>query len=94
MPRFGRTTSGGEAQTWEPEAAAGRLSRTAGADTAGVFTSDLSVSEYVLLGEAGFEPLGFVEANVHARLGHLTRRIGPGDQWSPFATGVSHCGAQ
>jgi hypothetical protein len=25
-----------------------------------VFTSDLSVSEYVLLGEAGFEPLGFV----------------------------------
>ena len=25
-----------------------------------MFTSDLSVSEYVLLGEAGFEPLGFV----------------------------------
>jgi uncharacterized protein YbjQ (UPF0145 family) len=25
-----------------------------------VFTSDLSVSEYALLGEAGFEPLGFV----------------------------------
>ena len=32
---------------------AGRLVQTAGASPAGVFTSDLSVSEYVLLGEAG-----------------------------------------
>ncbi len=45
---------------WEPETADTRLAHTAGADPAGVFTSDLSVSEYVLLGEAGFEPLGFV----------------------------------
>jgi hypothetical protein len=59
---------------WEPEAADSRLAKTAGADPSGVFTSDLSVSEYVLLGEAGFElgigvraarrgrfePLGFV----------------------------------
>src|SRR6201997_4062406 len=45
---------------WEPPAAEGRLAKTAGAPAAGVFTSDLSVSEYVLLGEAGFEPLGFV----------------------------------
>ena len=45
---------------WEPEAADSRLTKTAGADPSGVFTSDLSVSEYVLLGEAGFEPLGFV----------------------------------
>ena len=45
---------------WEPQAAEGRLAQTAGASEAGVFTSDLSVSEYVLLGEAGFEPLGFV----------------------------------
>ena len=40
---------------WEPEAAEGRLSKTVGASEAGVFTSDLSVSEYVLLGEAGFD---------------------------------------
>jgi uncharacterized protein YbjQ (UPF0145 family) len=60
MPLFGRTSSGADASTWEPEAATGRLTRTAGADPSGVFTSDLSVSEYVLLGEAGFEPLGFV----------------------------------
>jgi uncharacterized protein YbjQ (UPF0145 family) len=46
--------------SWEPEAASTRLTHTAGADPAGVFTSDLSVSEYALLGEAGFEPLGFV----------------------------------
>jgi uncharacterized protein YbjQ (UPF0145 family) len=46
--------------TWEPQAADTRLALTAGADPSGVFTSDLSVSEYVLLGEAGFEPLGFV----------------------------------
>ena len=45
---------------WEPQAADSRLAKTAGANESGVFTSDLSVSEYVLLGEAGFEPLGFV----------------------------------
>jgi uncharacterized protein YbjQ (UPF0145 family) len=48
------------APNWEPEAADSRLSHTAGADPSGVFTSDLTVSEYALLGEAGFEPLGFV----------------------------------
>ena len=49
-----------DSSAWEPLAADSRLAKTAGADPAGVFTSDLSVSEYVLLGEAGFEPLGFV----------------------------------
>ena len=39
---------------WEPQAADSRLAKTAGANESGVFTSDLSVSEYVLLGEAGF----------------------------------------
>jgi len=60
MPLFGRTAANAASGGWEPEAAAGRLAHTAGADAAGVFTSDLSVAEYVLLGEAGFEPLGFV----------------------------------
>src|ERR1700729_1661237 len=59
MPVFGGKPADGGA-AWEPQAAAGRLANTAGASPAGVFTSDLSVSEYVLLGEAGFEPLGFV----------------------------------
>src|ERR1700691_4781369 len=59
MPIFGSNSSDANV-TWEPQAADGRLAHTAGADPAGVFTSDLSVSEYVLLGEAGFEPLGFV----------------------------------
>ena len=60
MPLFGKSadTTG---SSWEPEAAAGRLAHTFGADPTGVFTSDLSVSEYVLLGEAGFEPFGFVD---------------------------------
>ena len=49
-----------DAAVWEPQAADTRLAKTAGASPEGVFTSDLSVSEYVLLGEAGFEPLGFV----------------------------------
>jgi uncharacterized protein YbjQ (UPF0145 family) len=49
-----------DASTWQPHIADGRLASTAGANPSGVFTSDLSVSEYVLLGEAGFEPLGFV----------------------------------
>jgi uncharacterized protein YbjQ (UPF0145 family) len=58
MPLFAKPS--GASATWEPQAADGRLAQTAGADPAGVFTSDLSVSEYALLGEAGFEPLGFV----------------------------------
>jgi uncharacterized protein YbjQ (UPF0145 family) len=59
MPLFGRSDDQATS-TWEPQAADGRLATTAGASPSGVFTSDLSVSEYVLLGEAGFEPLGFV----------------------------------
>src|ERR1700761_6006322 len=59
MPLFGKGTDQSGA-TWEPQAADTRLAHTAGAEQDGVFTSDLSVSEYVLLGEAGFEPLGFV----------------------------------
>jgi uncharacterized protein YbjQ (UPF0145 family) len=64
------------AQTWEPEAADTRLAHTAGADPAGVFTSDLSVSEYALLGEAGFEPLGFV---VGSSIYHIGLQVG---RWS------------
>ena len=60
-------------QTWEPQAADSRLATTAGADPSGVFTSDLSVSEYVLLGEAGFEPLGFV---VGSSIYHVGLQVG------------------
>jgi hypothetical protein len=49
MPIFGSRPSDGAA-TWEPQVAESRLAQTAGADPSGVFTSDLSVSEYVLLG--------------------------------------------
>ena len=42
------------------QAAAARLGHTAGAAPGAPFTSDLSVSEYLLVREAGFEPLGFV----------------------------------
>ena len=45
----------------------------AGASPSGVFTSDLSVSEYVLLGEAGFEPLGFV---VGSSIYHVGLQVG------------------
>jgi len=72
MPLFG----GGQqdpAATWEPEAAGTRIAQTAGANATGVFTSDLSVSEYVLLGEAGFEPLGFV---VGSSIFHIGIQVG------------------
>jgi uncharacterized protein YbjQ (UPF0145 family) len=75
MPIFGGRQSA-DTTTWEPEAADGRLAHTAGADEAGVFTSDLSVSEYVLLGEAGFEPLGFV---VGSSIYHVGLQVG---RWS------------
>ena len=60
MPLFSNQQPNQGSAVWEPKAADGRLAHTAGANPSGVFTSDLSVSEYVLLGEAGFEPLGFV----------------------------------
>jgi uncharacterized protein YbjQ (UPF0145 family) len=75
MPIFGGRQQA-DAATWEPQAADSRLAQTAGADPAGVFTSDLSVSEYVLLGEAGFEPLGFV---VGSSIYHVGLQIG---RWS------------
>jgi uncharacterized protein YbjQ (UPF0145 family) len=72
MPIFGSRPSG-DAATWEPQVAESRLAQTAGADASGVFTSDLSVSEYVLLGEAGFEPLGFV---VGSSIYHVGLQVG------------------
>jgi uncharacterized protein YbjQ (UPF0145 family) len=74
MPLFSKPT--GPGSTWEPQAAESRLAQTAGAAANGVFTSDLSVSEYVLLGEAGFEPLGFV---VGSSIYHVGIQIG---RWS------------
>jgi uncharacterized protein YbjQ (UPF0145 family) len=75
MPLFSNQQSQ-SADVWEPKAADGRLAKTAGASESGVFTSDLSVSEYVLLGEAGFEPLGFV---VGSSIYHIGVQIG---RWS------------
>jgi uncharacterized protein YbjQ (UPF0145 family) len=77
MPLFG--SSSNDTQTWEPQAADSRLAHTAGAEKDGVFTSDLSVSEYALLGEAGFEPLGFV---VGSSIYHVGLQIG---RWSQNA---------
>jgi len=75
MPLFANRQAA-DTSGWEPQAADSRLAQTAGADPSGVFTSDLSVSEYVLLGEAGFEPLGFV---VGSSIFHVGLQIG---RWS------------
>jgi uncharacterized protein YbjQ (UPF0145 family) len=77
MPLFGGSSD--DTTTWEPQVAEGRLALTAGATPDGVFTSDLSVSEYVLLGEAGFEPLGFV---VGSSIFHVGLQVG---RWSQNA---------
>ena len=76
MPLFGKPADTAAA-SWEPQAADSRLAETAGATPDGVFTSDLSVSEYVLLGEAGFEPLGFV---VGSSIYHIGLQVGRWDQ--------------
>src|SRR6185437_8021039 len=73
MPLFSNQPA---AAPWEPEAASTRLAHTAGAADEGVFSSDLSVSEYVLLGEAGFEPLGFV---IGSSIYHVGIQVG---RWS------------
>jgi uncharacterized protein YbjQ (UPF0145 family) len=74
MPLFSNQPAA--AAAWEPEAANTRLAHTAGAADEGVFSSDLSVSEYVLLGEAGFEPLGFV---IGSSIYHVGIQVG---RWS------------
>jgi len=76
MPLFS-SAQNQNAGTWEPAAADTRLAQTAGADPSGTFTSDLSVSEYVLLGEAGFEPLGFV---VGSSIYHVGLQVGRWNQ--------------
>jgi uncharacterized protein YbjQ (UPF0145 family) len=76
MPLFS-SQQGQSAATWEPQAADTRLAHTAGAEATALFTSDLSVSEYVLLGEAGFEPLGFV---VGSSIYHVGLQIGRWNQ--------------
>jgi uncharacterized protein YbjQ (UPF0145 family) len=75
MPLF--SSQQNQSATWEPQAADSRLAQTAGASPSGVFTSDLSVSEYVLLGEAGFEPLGFV---IGSSIYHVGLQIGRWNQ--------------
>jgi uncharacterized protein YbjQ (UPF0145 family) len=75
MPLFSGQPTAGQANC-EPQAADTRLSGTAGAADGGIFTSDLTVSEYVLLGEADFEPLGFV---VGSSIYHVGIQIG---RWS------------
>ncbi len=75
MPLF--SSQQNQSATWEPQAADTRLAQTAGANPAGVFTSDLSVSEYVLLGEAGFEPLGFV---IGSSIYHVGLQVGRWNQ--------------
>jgi uncharacterized protein YbjQ (UPF0145 family) len=74
MPIFSKPT--GAAASWEPRQAVDRLAVTAGADPNGVFTSDLSVAEYALLCEAGYEPLGFVVGSTIYHVG-----VQPGN-WS------------
>jgi uncharacterized protein YbjQ (UPF0145 family) len=61
---------------WEPDAASARLAATAGSAEGGPFTSDLSVSEFVLLNEAGFEPLGFVVGSSIYHIGIQIARWG------------------
>jgi uncharacterized protein YbjQ (UPF0145 family) len=77
MAIFGKSGDGPDAPTgWEPEAALARMATTAGGPQGGVFTSDLSVSEYVLLNEAGFEPLGFVVGSSIFHIGIQVSRWG------------------
>jgi uncharacterized protein YbjQ (UPF0145 family) len=76
MPLFSNQPGANQAN-WEPQAADSRLAQTAGAAEGGVFTSDLSVSEYVLLGEAGFEPLGFV---IGSSIYHIGIQVGRWNQ--------------
>src|SRR6201993_2847691 len=87
MPIFGSRPSGGTAPRG-PQAADTRLAKTAGASPSGVFTSDLSVSEYVLLGEADFEPLGFVVGSSIYHVGLQIGRWGRNQEMMQFTQGV------
>jgi uncharacterized protein YbjQ (UPF0145 family) len=68
MPIYSRPPGAAESP-WEPAPAGPRLAETAGAIQDGVFTCDLSVSEYLLLADAGYEPLGFVTGSSMYHIG-------------------------
>ena len=76
MGGFGTGGNADAGARWEPQAADNRLAATAGAAQGAVFTSDLSVSEYVLLDEAGFAPLGFVVGSSIYHIGIQVSRWG------------------
>src|ERR1700684_2323160 len=76
MPLFSSQPNQASTAAWEPPAADSRLAGTVGADESGVFPPDPSVSGAVLLGEAGFEPLGFV---VGSSIYHVGIQVG---RWS------------
>lgn len=67
MPIYSRPP--GQESTWEPQQAAQPAGATAGADQDDVFTSDLSVSEYLLLAETGYDPVGFVTGSSMYHIG-------------------------
>ena len=60
MPSMSGRSLADAGARWEPQSADTRLAHTAGAGPERVFSCGLSAPEYVLHGEAGFEPLGFV----------------------------------
>lgn len=57
-----------------PPEAAERINRLAAANSAGGFTSDLSVNEYLLVSSAGYEPVGYVMGTSIYHIGLQTSR--------------------
>jgi uncharacterized protein YbjQ (UPF0145 family) len=56
----------------------------------GLFTSDLSVNEYLLLEDAGFEPLGLVLGSSIYHVGYQRRRLGESHELTVLTEALYH----
>jgi uncharacterized protein YbjQ (UPF0145 family) len=56
----------------------------------GLFTSDLSVNEYLLVHDAGFEPLGLVLGSSIYHVGYQRRRIGKSHELTVLSKALYH----
>src|SRR6266704_562379 len=92
MPLFGNQQNQGTA-VWEPKAADGRLAQTAGANPAGVFTSDLSAQDFFRLLAAGAVPVSFVLGTCVYHIAHQgviqsLRQVGQNQEMLQFTQGI------
>src|SRR5580698_1224300 len=82
--------SGGVDVTGVPQDAIRRLAELRPGKPGGIFTSDLSVNEFLLVREAGFRPLGLVLGSSIYHVGLQVARWGKSQELDVLSTAMYH----